>query len=241
MKIVGIEKNSFVDYPGKIAAVAFTPGCNMNCFYCHNRDIICKNQGQKLLDAEAFLKFLEKRKVFLDGVVISGGEPTLQAGLEAYITRIKALGYPVKLDTNGTRPQILKRLIDEGLLDYVAMDVKAPLEKYEEICGISVELDCIEASMALLLEGNIDYEFRTTFVPQLTEEDGVNIAQRIKGARRYVLQQFRRPVMETDFEDWRLEESPHSADRIYSLGKQIKRLVQDFELRGVGWNHASLQ
>ena len=239
MKIVGIQKNSFVDYPGKIAAVAFTPGCNMNCFYCHNRDIICKNQHQKLLDADAFLEFLTRRRVFLDGVVISGGEPTLQAGLEAYITRIKALGYPVKLDTNGTRPEILRRLIDKELLDYVAMDIKAPLEKYEEICGISVELDCVETSTKLLLEGHIDYEFRTTFVPQLTEEDGVSIAHQIKGAKRYVLQQFRKPTMETDFEDCRLDESPHSPDIIYNIGERIKRLVQDFELRGVGWNQAS--
>lgn len=233
MRIVGFEKNSFVDYPGKIAAVAFAPGCNMNCFYCHNRDILCENKKRQFIDPDKFFQFIAKRKAFLDGVVVSGGEPTLQHDLIEFITEIKKIGYPVKLDTNGTNPAVLEKLIGQRLVDYVAMDIKAPLDKYEEICGTAIPMEKIEQSMNLLLQGKVDYEFRTTFVPQLTEEDGLNIAKRIRGARRYVLQQFRKPAGTTELNDIRLHAAPHSPDLMSKLGEQVKHFVQAFELRGV--------
>ncbi len=233
MKIVGIQKNSFVDYPGKIAAVAFTPGCNMNCFYCHNRHIIEGDMQQYNIDPQEFLTLLEKRKGFIDGAVISGGEPTLQPDLEKYITDIKQLGYAVKLDTNGTHPHVIRSLIEKKLVDYIAMDIKAPLHKYEEICGTSVDLVSIEESIALMMQGEVDYEFRTTFVPQLSCEDGLHIAKQIKGARRFVLQQFRRPKFEEEFVDKRMNRMPHSDDVIVNIGEQVKGYVQGLELRGV--------
>ncbi len=232
MKIVGIQKNSFVDFPGKIAAVAFTPGCNMNCFYCHNRHIIEGNMQQYNIDPKEFLALLEKRKGFIEGAVISGGEPTLQLDLEKYIAKIKQLGYDVKLDTNGTNPHILKSLIEKKLVDYIAMDIKAPLEKYEEICGTSVDIENIEESIALLMHEKVDYEFRTTFVPQLTCEDGMHIAKQIKGARRFVLQQFRRPNIEDEFADERMMSLPHPDKMIYNIGEQVKGYVQGLVLRG---------
>lgn len=127
MIIAGLDKNSFVDYPGKIAATVFTPYCNLNCYYCHNRILLLSDAGKSQFTVNEVVAFLEKRKGFLDGVVITGGEPTLQEGLKEFIQIVKALGYAVKLDTNGTNPEILKELLNKGLLDYVAMDIKSPL------------------------------------------------------------------------------------------------------------------
>ncbi len=233
MKIVGIHKNSTVDYPGKLSAVAFTPGCNMNCFYCHNRSIICEDGQKNLIDPNEFLNILKKRKNFLEGVVISGGEPTIQADLDDYIFRIKQMGYPVKLDTNGTNPRVIKELFNKRLIDYIAMDIKAPFDKYPQVCGADIPMQNIEESIAFIMAGEIDYEFRTTFVPQLSEKDGINIAKKIKGAKKYVLQQYRRPEVDGDFFDYRLLESPHSSDIMRGFSEQIRAYVQNFELRGI--------
>ena len=232
MKITGIQKNSFVDYPGKIAAVAFTPGCNMDCFYCHNRQIICTEQQSELIDEQVFLNFIKKRQSFLEGIVISGGEPTLQSDLPTYIKAIKDTGYPVKLDTNGTNPSMLRKLIAEKLIDYVAMDIKAPFEKYQQICGRAIEMSQIQESIELLMQSQIEYEFRTTFVPQLTEEDGVLIAKKIKGAKRYVLQQYRKPMIKgIDFQDERLDDTPYATHIMRDIESQVKSFVKTVELR----------
>ena len=232
MKIAGLQKYSFVDYPGKIAAVVFAPGCNMNCFFCHNQVLLNENAVNNLLDAESVLKFLSGRKNFLDGVVISGGEPTIQDGLEEFVMNVRSMGYPVKLDTNGTNPQILKAFIDDGLLDYVAMDIKAPMEKYDYICRVCVNTDKIRESIELLMRGKVRYEFRTTFVPQLGEEDILCIAGIIKGARLYVLQQFRRPSAQEGEAGAHLRVRPHSANYIKDTAGKIKDLVEKYEIRG---------
>jgi pyruvate formate lyase activating enzyme len=232
MKIAGIEKNSFVDYPGNIAAVLFTPGCNLNCYYCHNQSLI-KPLEEKLINIESIIEWLATRKMFLDGVVISGGEPTLQAGLEEYIEKIKKLGYLVKLDTNGTQPLILQNLIEKNLIDYVAMDIKAPLPLYPEICGVDISTGHIEDSINLLMEGRVDYEFRTTFVPQLKEEDVWQIAKMIQGAKRYVLQQFRRPAIDDKIGDIRLFQSPHPPSLFTRVISGINGLVQSCDTRGI--------
>lgn len=191
MKIAGLQKNSMVDFPGMISAVVFTQGCNMNCGYCHNRRLIGCTGKNEILDESSVLAFLEKRRGLLDGVVVSGGEPTIQKDLTYFIERIKKMGFKTKLDTNGTDPECLKKLIYSGLLDYVAMDIKAPLCKYGKVCCSSVNTDKLTESIEILKNGFIEYEFRTTYTPELCDDDLMDISRTIKGAKRYVLQQYK--------------------------------------------------
>lgn len=231
MKIAGLQKNSFVDYPGNIAAVVFTPGCNLNCYYCHNRHII--HHVDVTYDINAVVEFLASRRSFLDGVVISGGEPTLQVGLEEFIIKIKGLGYLVKLDTNGTQPLILQNLIQKNLVDYIAMDIKAPLKRYAEICGVDVDTGSIEQSIQILMNAKRDYEFRTTFVPELKKEDIMEIARMIRGAKRYVLQQFRIPEQKQGIKDIRLYRNPHPPHVFTEAISDIAPMVESCLTRGV--------
>jgi len=190
MLIAGFQKTSLIDYPNKISAVIFTCGCNMNCSYCHNRRIIRPENVSGLLNEDEVLNFLVKRRQFLDGVVITGGEPTLQKDLVGFIEKVKQMGYCVKLDTNGTNPDVLDELTEYRLVDYVAMDIKASLENYSRICCSRVDTKKIQRSIGILLKNKIEYEFRTTYVPDLTELDLLDISRCIKGARQYVLQQY---------------------------------------------------
>lgn len=206
MRIAGLQKCSMVDYPGKICAVIFLAGCNMNCSYCHNKSLIAgsvqgcsrmkqANAGNDVTDTslsiEEVMAFLQKRKGLLDAVCITGGEATLHPDLPELAARIKQMGFLVKLDTNGTNPDVVSKLIEKGLLDYVAMDVKAPEHKYTAVCGRSVAMNNIRRSITLLKGCSIDYEFRTTFVPNLKKDDIREIAKAIQGAKAYYLQQFR--------------------------------------------------
>lgn len=191
MKIAGLQKSSLIDYPGKISAVVFTQGCNMNCSYCHNRRLIKKHTQDNTYNVFELLEFLKKRAGLLDGVVISGGEPTLQNDLFDFIKQVKKMGFLIKLDTNGTNPSLLKELIDDNLIDYVAMDIKAPMIKYIQVCCSSVDTEKIRESINILLHGKVEYEFRTTFAPELSCEDLVDISKYIKGAEQYVIQQYR--------------------------------------------------
>ncbi len=191
MEIATIVKCSFIDYPSKIAAVVFTPGCNLRCHFCHNRRIIDGDSVTCGTTQKEAIAWLETRHGLLDAVVISGGEPTLQTGLPEFIEEVRALGYLAKLDTNGTQPAVLAALLETGLLDYVAMDIKAPRDKYDAICGVPVDQSAIDESIALLMGGGIEYEFRTTVVPLLTPDDLLAIGNRIRGAQAYVLQQYR--------------------------------------------------
>jgi pyruvate formate lyase activating enzyme len=232
MKIAGLEKCSFVDYPGCLSAVVFTPGCNMNCFYCHNRQLIGRGAapagagmpagadagfaggaGAEPLTVASVMDLLERRRGMLDAVVVTGGEPTLQVGLEAFLAAVRAMGFRTKLDTNGTNPDVLKTLLDERLVDFVAMDVKAPTDLYEEICGKPVDQSAISRSIALLMDGGAAYEFRTTFAPPLTAEDILRIALRIRGARSYVLQQYRPQTDAAAQWDASLQGTGFAADR----------------------------
>lgn len=193
MQIGGLQKQSFIDYPGKMSCVVFLSGCNFACPYCHNPELTGKpgSCGEALPPAELF-GFLNERRGFLEGVVVSGGEPTLHEELPAFLSCIKALGYPIKLDTNGSRPEMLARVIREGLVDYVAMDLKADPERYPEcLCEQARGAD-IRRSMRLLLESAIDYEFRTTCArPFISPEIVERIARCIQGCRRYALQPVR--------------------------------------------------
>lgn len=232
MQIGGVQKVSLVDWPGRIAVALFAPGCNLDCFYCHNRHLL-EQDGPRLLDADAFLDWLEGRQGLADGVVVSGGEPTLQAGLIDFIRTVKSMGFPVKLDTNGTRPEVLAHLIECELVDYVAMDVKASRATYDDICGAAVEETAIDASICLLRGGFVDYEFRTTCVPQLTEADMTDIARRIAGARLYALQQFRAHPCTECSSDPRLHDLPHDAAWFERVIEQIHGLVNLCITRGV--------
>ncbi len=188
--IGGIQKTTLTDFPQKVAAIVFTQGCNFRCGYCHNPELLNFTQNSND-NAEDFFKFLQTRKGKLDGVVITGGEPTLQTGLYDFIKKIKLLGFAVKLDTNGTNPQILEKLINDNLLDYTAMDIKAPLEKYSQITKTDINAENIIKSIDLIMKSGVDYEFRTTVLKsQLTFDDFEKIGQMINGAKRYYLQKF---------------------------------------------------
>lgn len=226
MKIAGFVKQSLVDYPGKIAAALFTQGCNMNCVFCHNRCLIGETQQNTVTGDEIFA-FLQKRKGFLDGVVVTGGEPTLQSDLQGFIKRIKDLGYPVKLDTNGTNPEVIEKLLDKNLVDYIAMDIKAPMKKLREISRSEVDESAILKSISLIMNSDVDYEFRTTYCPQLIERDITEICKLIKGAKRYVIQQYRESDQSRGYT------GKAAVRQFYEQpGESISSFVLEFNVRG---------
>ena len=189
MILSGLQKLTLLDFPGRIAATVFTRGCNMRCPFCHNASLVVG--GADIISEEEFFAFLESRRGRLGGVCVSGGEPTLQADLPRFIEKIKSMGFEVKLDTNGTNPEMLSSLIDGGLLDYVAMDIKSSPEGYARVSGVSPDMEKIKRSIELLLSDKIDYEFRTTVAkPLFSTGDFVEIGKLIKGAKRYYLQGF---------------------------------------------------
>ena len=192
MLILGLQKLTLLDYPGRTAATVFTGGCNMRCPFCHNADLVLTPAALPAMKEEEVLSFLSRRTRLLDGVCVTGGEPTLQPDLADFLRSIRALGFSVKLDTNGTRPDTVRALIDEGLIQYCAMDVKSSFEGYAEASGTLVDLSAVRESIALLLEGRIPYEFRTTVVDELHGEETIrSLARSIAGAERYFLQAFK--------------------------------------------------
>lgn len=204
MIIGGLEKLSLIDFPGYLAAIVFTKSCNFRCHFCYNPMLVfaageseLKNidEGPSLIPEEDLFLFLKERAGKLEGLVISGGEPTLQADLKDFIIKVKKLGYKIKLDTNGTDPAKVSDLIKNDLLDYVAMDIKAPLEKYESVIGVKTDIDKIKKSIDLLMENKVPYEFRSTLVPGLVdEEDILKMSKEIRGARAWYLQKFKSDI-----------------------------------------------
>lgn len=193
MKVGGLVKFSLNDYPSKSSAVVFTLGCNFRCTYCHNPELVLPEQYAKEIPEAEIFDFLQSRVGKLDAVVISGGEPTQHADLLEFFKKIKEMGFLTKLDTNGTRPLIIKNLIDQKLLDYIAMDIKAPLksEKYKEIVKVPIDIDAIENSISIIINSQLSHEFRTTIVKSLTTFDDIReIVKEIKGAQNYFLQKF---------------------------------------------------
>ena len=196
MLIGGLQKLTLIDYPGKIAATVFLIGCNFSCPWCYNPELVLpeKIKNHKKITEKYFFDFLKKRKGLLDGVVICGGEPTINKNLPDFIKKIKKPGYAVKLDTNGSNPEMLKNLIDKKLVNYVAMDIKAPLktQNYEETAGVKINLNKIKKSIKIIKDSRIDYEFRTTVLPkEHSSKDIINIAKELKGAKIYYLQSFK--------------------------------------------------
>jgi len=255
MKIKGLQKVTLIDYPEKIACTIFLFGCNFGCPFCHNPELVSRDLAEELRDytEEEILNFLENRRGLLDGVCITGGEPTLNPELPELIEKIKSLGYSVKLDTNGSNPDMLKRLIANKLVDYIAMDIKVPLSRYTEFCE---NPEKIKESISLIMQfpdvGNsephtlmpgipehpkhesqsnraFDYEFRTTVLPKIhSKEDIINIANDIKGARKYVIQQFRQgKTLDPDFKN----EKTFSVEELNEMKNSIKDLIQNVKVR----------
>lgn len=192
MKIAGFVKTSFVDYPGKIASVVFTQGCNLRCGYCHNSGLIDTSDHPGGILPEEIFEWLSKRKGMIDAVVLSGGEPTLQSNLQVFIEELRAMRLLVKLDTNGTNPDIIRTLIAKDLLDFIAMDLKAPLKKYEQISRTKgLELSSIRESVEVIKNSGLPYEFRTTLCPALESDDIPCIILDFEIASNYVIQKCR--------------------------------------------------
>lgn len=189
MQIHGFNKTTLLDYPGLVAATIFTGACNFRCPYCHNAELVLNPSSQPIIPEEEILAHLKKRRGITRGVCITGGEPTLQKDLKDFIKKLKELELKVKLDSNGYKPEVLKDLVKEGLLDYVAMDVKAPLDEYDIIAGVKLESSKLKESIDFLIEGHVPYEFRTTVVKDFhTRESFEKMAELIKGADKYFLQ-----------------------------------------------------
>jgi pyruvate formate lyase activating enzyme len=227
MKIGHVQKTSFIDYPGKISAVVFTQGCNFRCPYCHNPELVDTNRYGKSLFMGDVYAFLEKRRGKLDAVVISGGEPALQSGLIAFLQKVKHMGYLVKLDTNGSRPNVIHDALRAGVLDYIAMDIKAPWDKYSHVAGSLVNITHIKKSIALIMASGIPYEFRTTIVDSLLHpQDVMGIAKMIQGAQLYVLQKF---VSSKHVDQTYKKKSPFTDQEVEKLiieiGPYVKRCV----------------
>lgn len=193
MRIVGLMKTTLLDYPGKVASTIFTGGCNFRCPYCHNGDLVLNHTTMEPYSEEEIFSHLNKRKNTLNGVCITGGEPTLQSELPEFIRKVKTLNLLVKLDTNGTNPALLSSLLNEGLLDYVAMDIKHCKSKYNDVaCMNPLDLQSIEDSVEILKNSNIDYEFRTTVTRELHKmEDFQEIGKWIEGSKAYYLQPYK--------------------------------------------------
>ncbi len=229
--IMGLQKTSLIDYPKVICTTIFLGGCNFKCPYCHNPDLVLKRGSPLIADYEV-LEHLKRRKGLIDGLCVTGGEPSLHLGLPDFLRRVKSLGFLVKLDTNGTNPEMLDELISGSLVDYVAMDIKAPLERYSSVVRAPVNLKSIGDSIDIIRGAEIDYEFRTTVVPDLlNEEDILALGQWLKGTKKYVLQQFRPApkMLDPSFKNIK----PYNYDEVKRFQGLLKKYVNLVELRGI--------
>ena len=230
MKIYGLAKLTLLDFPGKMACTVFTGGCNMRCPFCHNAPLVTHLNPDEALDTEEFFTFLQKRSKVLEGVAITGGEPLIHNDISAFIERIRALGYLVKLDTNGSFPDKLEELINNKLIDYVAMDIKNSPELYPKTVGLAdFDVEPVKRSVSLLLKGTIPFEFRTTVVKELhTPQDIVSIAKWIQGAPKYFLQQFKDSgaLIGSGF-------SAYSPEEMARILEAVKPFIPGAELRGI--------
>ncbi len=229
MQILGLNRTTLLDYPEHVAATVFTGGCNFRCPFCHNMDLVL-GEVEPALSTEDFFAFLEKRKGILDGVCITGGEPTLQKDLPDFIRGIRDKGYLVKLDTNGYRPKVLEELLRENLLDYVAMDIKSSVENYPRVTGMAdLDVTGIQESVSLLKSAGIPYEFRTTVVKGLHRIDEFDeIGRWLQGAEAYFLQAFRENEKVPD-----KSLSSFSEAEMREMKQLAERYIERVELRGI--------
>ncbi|MCK5096043.1 MAG: anaerobic ribonucleoside-triphosphate reductase activating protein [Candidatus Pacebacteria bacterium] len=225
----GLQKFSLIDYPGKTCAILFTVGCNFRCPYCHNPELISLNNDTVVIEEKGILKFLENRIGKLDAVSITGGEPTLHKDLLSFMKKLKDMGFLIKLDSNGTRPLVLQKALDEKLVDYLAMDVKAPLDKYEKVTIKPINVEDIKKSIDIIKNSGIDHEFRTTVVRSLLSKDDIlKIGETIAGAKRYYLQKF----IATKTNDPKyLKETTYSDEELEELRTKIAKKVKICKVR----------
>ncbi|MGB5218817.1 MAG: anaerobic ribonucleoside-triphosphate reductase activating protein [Smithella sp.] len=229
MKIGGLQRISLIDYPGYLCAIVFSEGCNFRCPYCHNPELVDPCLFRTCIQENDVIEFLETRKGKLDAVSITGGEPTIQPHLTSFIRQIKQMGFAVKMDTNGSHPQIIKNLLSENLLDYIAMDVKAPLDKYKKVVKAQVHTDFILESIKLILKAKIPYEFRTTIIEsQLDETDVRQIAGLIAGADHYALQKF---VPTKTLDNKFLKEKSWSDERFQNIKILLEKEISSVVIR----------
>jgi len=230
MKIGGFQKTSLLDYPGRFSAIVWTVGCNFKCPFCYNKNLVDGNV--ELFNEDEVLSFLKKRKGMHEALSVSGGEPFLQKEILDFTSKVKKLGYLVKIDTNWTFPDRLKELIEKKLVDYVAMDVKASKKKYNQLTGVKTDIRNIEKSIDIIKKTAPDYEFKTTFVPELlTKEDILKIAQWLEGSKTYFLQQFKvnTPLISSSLE----KITPYPKEYIVETFEEIQSYFKKCEMRGV--------
>lgn len=231
MKIGGLQKLTLIDFPGRISCTVFCLGCSFRCPFCYNPELVLpeKMEKQPQIAEKDFFDFLEERKELLEGVCLGGGEPTVNEDLPAFVKKIKKLGFLVKLDTNGSNPWMLKKLIDKNLVDYVAMDIKAPRGSYRKLTGRLIDIKDIEKSMDILKQNKIDHEFRTTVIPTLLEkEDILKIAQWLSPAKKYFLQNFR-PEKTIDPELKKVK--PYSEEYLSSCCQAVSPFFETCQVR----------
>ncbi len=228
MLIGGLQKFSVIDYPGKICAIIFTVGCNFRCPYCHNPEL-AQGIGCNLINKKEVLEFLTSRIGKIEAVTITGGEPTLHRDLINFIKKIKKLGFLIKLDSNGTNPEIIEKILDKKLVDYIAMDIKGPIEKYSQIVEMDVNRDNIKKSIKLIMEKADDYEFRTTIVKsQISFDDFEKIGQLIKGAKNYYLQKF---IITKTIDKKFMQETGYNDKEMNSIKKIMRKYVKNCYIR----------
>ncbi len=231
MKIGGLQKLTLIDYPGRVACTVFLSGCNFRCPWCYSAELVLpeKIENQIGISKKYFFTFLERRRGILDGVVICGGEATIHPSLPDFIKEIKEKGFSVKLDTNGSNPEVLKSLFDNNLIDYVAMDVKNSFEKYEETVGVSCDTKNIKKSIDIIKKSGVDYEFRTTVVPGVhTEDDIEKIGEQIQGASKYFLQNF---LPEKTIYGGFMNKNPFSKEELKKLKEKADPFVEFCQIR----------
>ncbi len=234
MKIAGLVRTTLIDYPDKIASIIFLSGCNFRCGFCHNSELVTNIETDSFLDFYDVLAALEKRKNLVNSIVISGGEPTLNKNLIPIMTELKKRGYSLKLDTNGTNPEVISELISNKLVDYIAMDIKTSLnpEKYNFACGTSVDLNAIKESIALLMDSSVEYEFRTTMHPKLVDEKDINeIGIALKGSKKIALQQYKKgdKVIDIMFNDSKI----YDPDEFNHFKDILSEHIDIVEIRGI--------
>jgi pyruvate formate lyase activating enzyme len=239
MKIGGLQKLTLIDYPGKVAATVFLIGCNFKCPFCQNPELVDSEEikKQSRIEEKDFFNFLDQRKELLEGVCITGGEPTIQPDLIDFIKKIKAKGFLIKLDTNGSKPEVLEKLLKEKLLDFIAMDVKTSASKYEKIhpvksrnAGAAEQLfNRVKKSVEIIKNSGIDYEFRTTVVPGIIDESDVEeIGKWLSGVKKFALQQFQnKKVLDKNF----TKIEPYSEEILKSFQKILEKYIEKVELR----------
>lgn len=231
MILGGLQKTTLIDFPGRVAATVFLSGCNFRCPWCYSSELVLPERIKKQpkISEKEFFQFLKSRKGLLEGVALCGGEPTCAQDLPKFCQRIKKMGFPVKLDTNGSNPEMLKSLIDKKLIDYVAMDIKAPKKKYGKAVGAKIDIKKIQKSIDILKQGKVDYEFRSTIVPSVhTKKDVFEMAEWIKGAKRYYLQNFR-PEKTIDPKFGKIK--PYPEEFLSEIKKTISPFFEDCQVR----------